>query len=509
MKKVSSRAEVTLTLRPSKPLPPHQAGQAPLSHVELLKRHGASEEAEEHIRNFAREHHLKVVVLDPGCRIARLAGSNAHLESAFPARGSRTPAVPASLTKYVNTILGLGPKHHVRRKGLFRDLRKPAGRTLAQLARAYRFPESGAAGQTIGLLEFGGGFRLKDIEQFCRANNVPVPKITVIRIEGARNNPSPTSALNELLDAMSGRTGSSSIDLESPRIEAAMCTMEVTMDVEMLAALAPGARLVVYFAPSDRQFLALHRAIYDRRNKPSVLSISWGQRETAVGANALKSIHSLLETAAHLGITVCASTGDQGAQDGSPDGALTVNFPASSPFCLACGGTSTHFAKRGDHLRILRETVWNSVHFNVHGATGGGVSRAFPTPPWQKDARVPLSPTGRPGRGVPDVAGPADPRSGCDLLINGQTFTSAGTSAVAPLWAALIARCNAVLGCRCGHINQPLYGFAAQGKRCLRPVLKGSNGGYHAGPGWNPCTGYGTPLGSSLLRALQDLYDTR
>jgi kumamolisin len=289
-------------------------------------------------------------------------------------------------------------------------------------------------------------------------------------------------------------------------MQAAMFTMEVTMDLEILAALAPGANIVVYFAPSDKQFHALHHAVYDRIHKPSVLSLSWSEPEPGIPAGSLHAMNHLLRVAAHLGITVCASSGDQGAKNGSQDGSPSVNFPPSSPFCLGCGGTTPRFIKRDDKLQVAHETVWNSVYLTIHGASGGGVSRVLPVPPWQRSAHVPLNPLGRPGRGVPDVAAVADPRFGCELLIAGRPYSSSGTSAVAPLWAALIARCSAALGRRCGHINPLLYKGASQSTNGLRPVIKGSNGAYKAGPGWNPCTGCGTPIGTELLRSLAEAH---
>jgi kumamolisin len=279
------------------------------------------------------------------------------------------------------------------------------------------------------------------------------------------------------------------------------------MDLEILAALAPAAHLVVYFASGDEQGLyhALNRAVHDEQHRPGILSVSWSLPEHTLSASELHAIEGVLQEAAHLGITVCASSGDAGALNGSTDGKPSVNYPASSPHCLACGGTSG----KVDGAGIPEEVVWNASHYGFKGASGGGVSQRFHVPAWQNDADVPAGPEGRGGRGVPDVAGLADPRHGCEMLIAGRAFASAGTSAVAPMWAALIARLNQALGDRCGHLHPHLYWLGKKGGAALRPVLKGDNGLYRAGKGWNACTGYGTPKGDGLLAHLRKEFVSR
>jgi kumamolisin len=273
------------------------------------------------------------------------------------------------------------------------------------------------------------------------------------------------------------------------------------MDIEIAAALAPGAHIVVYFATPDEQgiYNAITRAIHDEINRPSVLSISFGEPEIALSDTYIRAIDKALLAASQLGITVLASSGDDGALNNSPDKLPTVNFPASSPYCLACGGTTA----KPSRPHNKEEIVWNSRHHGIKGATGGGVSRKFPVPTWQRRARVPLGPTGKRGRGVPDIAGPADPRYGCEILVAGTTCTAAGTSAVAPLWAALIARCNQALSTRCGHLNPLLYRLAHRGSPAFKPVTKGHNDVYYATEGWNPCAGHGTLHGEHLLTHLR------
>ncbi|HYM90906.1 MAG TPA: S53 family peptidase, partial [bacterium] len=261
-------------------------------------------------------------------------------------------------------------------------------------------------------------------------------------------------------------------------------------------AIAPGARIAVYFAPNtDRGFLdAITTAVHDSTNNPSAISISWGAAEANWTQQAMLSFDQAFQEAAALGVTVCCAAGDDGSSDGVQDGAPHVDFPAASTFVLGCGGTS--LASTG--TSITSEVVWNDPG---DGATGGGVSRQFALPSWQANASVPPSPApGSGGRGVPDVAGDASPASGYTVLVDGLWIVIGGTSAVAPLWAGLIALLNEQKGKPMGYLNPVLYGLMSKG--VFHDITQGNNGAYTAGPGWDPCTGLGTPDGTKLLSAL-------
>jgi kumamolisin len=222
-----------------------------------------------------------------------------------------------------------------------------------------------------------------------------------------------------------------------------------------------------------------------------------------------------LQSAAMLGITVCCSAGDDGAADMHADhwdGIAHVDFPASSPFALACGGTRLE-ASAG---KITKETVWNQKGIDPRsksfGSTGGGISQFFPIPSYQSaNATIPPSanPGGKAGCGVPDVSAVADPATGYDILVDGQFFQGfGGTSAVAPLWAGLIALINQSLGRRVGFVNAVLYG-KARTSGVFHDIVVGDNKpadspvGYTATVGWDACTGLGTPDGQKLLDALK------
>jgi kumamolisin len=271
---------------------------------------------------------------------------------------------------------------------------------------------------------------------------------------------------------------------------------EVALDIEVAGALAPGAKIVAYFGPNtDQGFLdAITTAIHDTTNAPSIVSISWGGPESTWTAQALSSFDAAFADAATLGITVCVAAGDNGSSDGVTDGEAHVDFPASSPHVLACGGTS--LAASG--ATIESETVWNDG--SQGGATGGGISGTFGLPAWQQNAGVPpsVNPGAPVGRGVPDVAGNADPQTGYVTLVDGQSGVIGGTSAVAPLWAALTALLNEQSGASLGFLNAQLYAQTTS----LNDITVGNNGAYSAGPGWDACTGLGSPNGTLLAASL-------
>jgi kumamolisin len=272
------------------------------------------------------------------------------------------------------------------------------------------------------------------------------------------------------------------------------------LDIEVAGAVAPAARLVVYFAPNtDAGFLdAISQAAMDTVNKPSILSISWGGPESSWTAQSLQSFNSALQSAAAVGVTVCIASGDNGSDDGVGDGKDHVDFPASSPYALACGGTKLTISGSA----ISSEVVWNEQASN-EGATGGGVSGTFPLPTYQANANVPVSknPSGFKGRGVPDVAGDADPSTGYQVQADGQSFAVGGTSAVAPLWAGLIALFNQSEGKSLGYLNPALYQNGESGG-AFRDITSGNNGDFKAAKGWDACTGWGSPNGAALLAAL-------
>ncbi|MBV9302789.1 MAG: S8 family serine peptidase [Acidobacteriaceae bacterium] len=349
----------------------------------------------------------------------------------------------------------------------------PAGTfTPPQVATLYNFPGgANGTGQTIGIVELGGGYSTTDLATYFSDLGLTEPGITAVSVDGGTNSPGSDA------DA------------------------EVMLDIEVAGSIAPGANIAVYFAPNtDQGFVdAITDAVHDTTRKPSVVSISWGGAEDSWTQQSQTAMNNALQDAATLGVTVTIAAGDNGSSDGVGDGNLHVDFPASSPYSLACGGTTL----QGSNGAISSEVVWNEIA-NNEGATGGGVSNVFALPSYQSSAGVPAQPqTGFVGRGVPDVAGDADPTTGYYILVDGQTTVVGGTSAVAPLWAALVALINQQLGRSVGFVNASLYAAGSS----FNDITSGSNddsglGYYNAGPGWDPCTGLGSPNGGEILAAL-------
>jgi kumamolisin len=339
------------------------------------------------------------------------------------------------------------------------------------VAQAYDFPAgTTGSGQTIGILELSGGYRATDLATYFKNLGIATPTVTAVSVDGATN--SPTGDAN-------GPDG------------------EVELDIEVAGAVAPSAQIAMYFTPNtDQGFLdALTTAVHDTKLQPAVVSISWGGPESSWTQQALTAFNSACEDASTIGVTILVASGDDGSSDGVSSGTPTVDFPASSPYVLACGGTRLTLSG----TTISSEQTWNELASN-EGASGGGVSEVFALPSYQQSAGVPKAPNGFVGRGVPDVAGDADPESGYNVFVDGQQTVIGGTSAVAPLWAGLLVRMNQSLGKNVGYLNPLLY--TSNVESTLHDITVGNNGTYSAGPGWDACTGLGTPDGAALLAAL-------
>jgi kumamolisin len=395
-------------------------------------------------------------------------------------RSYSTPVhVPADLQPAVETVPGLSncpvakPHFQYRRKAnvMTKAFRTAAPQPLSPLevAQLYDFPTGlDGTGQCIAIVELGGGFIRDDLQTYFDNLGFPLPEVVDVSVLGESKSPGQ--------------------DADG----------EVMLDIEVAGAVAPKAKIVVYFAPNtDQGFVqAITNAALDTVNQPSVISISWGAPESSWRKTARTAMNNALRDASLLGVTVTVAAGDNGLADGLGDGKVHVDFPASSPYTLACGGTRLE----GSGSTIASESVWND---EPNSATGGGISYAFPLPQYQAGAKVPksINPRHFAGRGVPDVAGDADPDSGYKVRVDGSDTVIGGTSAVAPLWAGLIALINQRLGKPVGFPNPLLYSTVASNGG-FHPITQGNNGAFKAGPGWNPCTGLGTPDGAKILSLL-------
>lgn len=504
----ADRVEVDVVLRypeGAPPLPDHVAHAAvPLterrhpSHAEFAASHGAHPDDVRVVERFAADHGLTVDRVDPVHRTVRLVGPAEAVGRTFgvelmdydhPLGAHRAHTgpllVPEEVARITSGVLGLDTRPAVvepRQQPAMDE--HPAGHLPSQIAQAYSFPpDLTGRGASIAIVQLGGGYKEATLSRyFGTVTKTPAPKVESISVSGAENNPA---------------------DKRS--------SYEVCLDIEVAGAVAPGAAINVYFAPNCHAgFLAaVKHAVHDAERENSVVSISWcsGEHRPDAPDEAIPTFYRLmnetLQEAAALGIPVCVASGDLGSSAGRTDGFVRPYFPSSSPYALACGGTTlslTGVAPDG-------EVVWHSAKGS---ASGGGVSALFDQPKYQSASNVPpsLNPGGRRGRGVPDVAGHADGETGYLILFNDATHPQrmAGTSAVAPLWAALIAMMTEHLGRRVGFLNPSLYEIGST-KGTLRDITSGDNdtstlGGYSARPGWDACTGLGSPHGVRLIQAL-------
>ena len=482
--KPARRATITVSvlLKRKKPLRTTRLGPVRVTRTQYRAQHAVDPAALRLLSAFANEYGLKMEKEKPEHRIVKLTGPATALEKAFGVTLTERVLdgetyrvregsihLPDELAGVVEAVLGLDNRPQAQPH--FRVLSPHAtgtSYTPMQVAQLYQFPTGATAtGQTIGLIELGGGYRTADLTTYFKGLKMKAPKVTAVSVDKGKNSPGATN----------GSDG------------------EVMLDIEVSGAVAPGAKIVVYFAPNtDQGFIdAISTAVHDTTNKPSVISISWGGPESSWTAQAINALDAACQSAAALGITITVAAGDNGSTDGATGN--NVDFPASSPHVLACGGTKLI----GNDGSITSEVVWNELSSN-EGATGGGVSNVFALPTWQAKANVPSPSNSAGGRGVPDVSGDADPETGYQVRVDGQNMVIGGTSAVAPLWAALIALNNQQNGKSAGLIQPQIY--AAKGASAFHDIVSGNNGAFSAGPGWDACTGLGSPNGSKLISLL-------
>lgn len=506
-------------------------------HREVEEQYGLAPADLEAVRTFALRHQLLMEEpqgererLRMSLRGAvRLTGTPAALSSAFgielhrkmDLRGeyfthAQPLPVPTELREVVRFVVGLAAPPAERKppadgKDPFplRVAASSAGQLASTIARHYGLPPGLAgAGQCLGLLQLNGGFRSADLETYFRELGIQ-PDLVVVG------------------ENLPGQ---------------ALADLEVTLDVELAAAICPKARIVIYSQNSRRHTIhdlwwLFATALTDLDNCPSVLSLSWSFVEGVnISEHQARFFEDLFTLAALLGITLCASTGDTGAlvpvgAPEAPTGATLIPatvFPASSPLVLGCGGTRLEFLPDG----TTTEEVWNQLHTAMSfqlsawakkvtmstGSSGGGISLFSPPPPYQEEACVPpavtldgtaptLSVVRRYGRGVPDVAAHADMETGYRIYFGGQWTLCGGTSAAAPLWAALILCLNEQLKTPVGFLHPLLYTLQLGGQPVCRTITRGNNGGFEARPDllWNACTGLGSPDFGALSKALSSL----
>lgn len=310
-----------------------------------------------------------------------------------------------------------------------------------QVAKAYAYPSVSPAGTTIGIVELGGAYYASDLQAFCQARGIPMPTVNVFGTQS----PDPGGA-----------------------------DVEVMLDVENIAAAFPGCTINLYFGDnSEAGFIA---AVQQAVAVSDVVSCSWGAPEDQWSAQGIQQLN-----AAMAGKPVCVASGDNGSSDG--ESGKHVDFPASGPNAIACGGTSIPAGSNG-LPNISAETSWSD--------SGGGISAVFAKPSYQAGESLSGS-----MRGSPDVAALADPNTPYNVFVNGAWLQVGGTSGAAPMVAALFGLLKAQAKTLPADVHPLLY---AAGN--CRDIIGGSNGAYQAGPGYDLVTGNGVPIPSKLLAAL-------
>ena len=365
----AERAELTLVLRRRAELPAEiVAGPTVLTSDELAERYGADPADVDLVRRTLASRGLDIAAVHAGSRRVKVAGTLGDLASTFGTRleqvtsrnlGGRMVThryregplyVPAALAGIVLAVLGLDTRPQARAHFRPRAAAAPEGTTYSpnQVADIYQFPAgTTGAGQTIAVIELGGGFSTSDLDTYFDGLGLAVPSITAVSVDGAANAPG------------SDPTGAD---------------VEVALDIDVIGAAANGAAQLVYFAPNngDQGFVDAISDAAHASPAPIVISISWGQSEDAWTAQGRSAMDAAMADAAALGITVCVAAGDNGSGNGVTDGQVHVDFPASSPNALACGGTKL-IADPSTGV-ISSEVVWNETAANEGPAAAGSAT---------------------------------------------------------------------------------------------------------------------------------------
>jgi kumamolisin len=436
------------------------------------------------MKNFAKTNSLTIRRFQAARRCIILKGSAAKMTKAFGASirvyddgqqrfraRSGSLRIPPSIARWTRAVLGFDHRPQVMLRSLA-GAGAEMGLWPSEVAQAYGIQlDPIASRQCVGIIALGGGYLPSDVQQAVAQAGRPAPTITERSVDGATNQFGGSTPADE----------------------------EIALDLQVLAGIVPALKIVVYFAQNTTASLAaaIHEAVFDDVNRPTVLSISWGSAEKFWKPGPRDAIQTALADAVRLKVSVTVASGDYLATGGLSDGAAHVFFPSSSPYVLGCGGTKVTLQGSA----VLSEEVWKE---NFTG-TGGGVSETFPIPDYQTNVALPTSvTTGKSGRGVPDVAAAAARVPGYRIIVGGSHIAKDGTSAVAPLWAAILALANARRGSPLGFVNSLLYANRAH----FRPIIQGDNRiggvGYDAKPGliWNACTGLGAPKGAEIIAAL-------
>ncbi|GAC1590187.1 MAG: S53 family peptidase [Candidatus Velthaea sp.] len=473
-----ARIDVTVRLRPDHAIPEGYTGE---TRDRFEQQHGTRPGDVAKVTAFARDYGLEVRGISNIQRTIGLSGTAAQMHAAFGVDLAeyRTPeetfrgrvgtiTVPENIAGAVGGVFGLDDRSTSKSHMVPAATANPAhGFTPLEVAKAYHFPPGDGSGEHVAVISLGG--RYDDVAQqaYCKRLGVPHVPFHVVNVDGGADN---------ARDA--GPTG------------------ENTLDAQIIGTVVPNADKTMYIAPNtDRGFLdAISTAMHDKHHN-SAISISWGGPEERFTPQAMRAFNELFKEARAMGVNVFCAAGDNGSSDGVGDGNDHVDFPSSSPSVIANGGTKLMTGADGT---IAKETVWNELRYH-EGATGGGISAHNPKPSVQSGLNIS-------GRGVPDIAGDADPTTGFEILVptaaHGKSALTliGGTSAVAPLYAALAARLEQNLAHPLGDLQRAIYGAP---QKDFNDITAGNNGSFKAAPGWDAVTGRGSIDGEALLAYLR------
>jgi kumamolisin len=513
-----SQVEVTIDLQGPELPGPNNLPSTSLTYPQLEEKYGSSRSDAEKVAKVLKEYGLKIKEISLGTHSMRVSGTVAAMEKAFNPnlgiyrskeqgeyRGREgTLKIPAELKGIVKGVHGFDQRRVARRRSKHAARASAPSVSLAHMTPAnlealYSFPPGDGTGQTIAIAEFGGGYFPDDLNTFCSKHGLPVPTVTIVPVN---LQPLTLQQIQQL----------SQPDQNNELGEAS----EVMMDIQIVAGLCPGASIFVYFSTFDQKgWVDLINTVLKAR--PVTLSISWGAPEDSPdwSASARDAINQRLNMAALLGITTCVSSGDDGSGDEMTDGRAHVDFPSVSPFTLSVGGTMVTGAPPDTTEQVWWQSPGRRIGNGHSGAGGGGVSTIFERPQWQTVTIKSVNAGGIDGRVIPDVAALAGPPL-YDLTLLGGDAPNGGTSASAPLWAALIARIDALLPANEQQrfltplLYEPGSNGKPRGQSGCRDITVGQNAshpepgvGYQATPGYDAVSGWGVPIGAALLSALQ------
>src|SRR5439155_12199886 len=478
-----------------------------LTPQEFADEFGPTPEQQQRVAAYLRQQGLTVTGIAPNGLLIDANATIAQAETTFQVTinnyqlGSHTfyanagaPTIPSSFSSLIASIGGLdnsvklhpllhrlnpgGGKPGLGKRSSHAQPNAQSGFKPADLVAAYDsgpLQQAGVLGnnQTVAVFELDG-YQSSDITQYLQTYNLGSPSIS-----------------NVLVDGFNGSAGPGAIEVE--------------LDIEVVAAMAPKASQIVYEGPNTTQGVndTYNKIVTD--NKAQVTTISWGECESASGAAELQTLDTIFKQGASQGIAMFAASGDSGPYDCN-DTNLAVDSPAGDPYITGVGGTNLQV----NNGAYGSESVWSNpsdTQRSPQGAGGGGgLSNTFKEPSWQTGPGV-QNQYSNGNREVPDVSADADPATGysvyCTVSASGCPSAGwivvGGTSAAAPLWAGSTASMNEYLQkqgkSRMGFANPVLYGLAGAQQQYapFHDVTSGTNLYYPATTAYDLASGWGSP----------------